>query len=124
MSRYRRYKLASVLMLAWLCTASALWAQTPSVDSGAAPALELNTGQKQAIYQSVSATQKNSPAPVGFRAAVGARVPDAIELQAISETLAGIVPAAKNLQWAVVERQVILVEPKSKTVVAVITHDQ
>jgi hypothetical protein len=124
MSRNSRCNIASAIVLSWFCFAAPALAQTPSVDSGAAPALELNTGQKQAIYQSVSATQKNSPAPVGFRAAVGARVPDMIELQAISDTLAGIVPAAKNLQWAVVERQVILVEPKSKTVVAVITRDQ
>ncbi len=115
--------IASVVALAWFCVAP-LSAQTPAVDSGTAPALELNTGQKQTIYQSVSATQKNSPAPVGFRAAVGANVPDAIELQPISDTVAGLVPAAKTLQAAVVERQVILVDPKSKRVVAVITHDQ
>lgn len=124
MSRHCRRNIVSVVVLAWFWAAAPVLAQTKAIDSGAAPALELNTGQKQAIYQSVSATQKNNPAPLGFRAAVGANVPDAIELQPISDTLAGLVPAAKDLQVAVIERQVILVEPKSKAVVAVITHDQ
>lgn len=123
MSRHCRFGVAGAVVLALFWVVPVL-AQTPAVDSGSAPALELNAGQQQTIYQSISATQKNHPAPVGFRAAVGANVPDAIELQPVSDTLAGIVPAAKNLQVAMVERQVILVEPKSKAVVAVITHAQ
>jgi len=37
--------------------------------------LEFNSSQRQTIYQSISKTQKNSAAPIGFRPAVGSVVP-------------------------------------------------
>jgi hypothetical protein len=97
-------------------------AQTPSADSGTAPAMTLSAEQKQTIYQSVSATQKNSAAPTGFRVAVGAHVPDAIELKPVSPTLATLIPAVKDFEVAMVEKQVMLVDAKSKIVVEVVTH--
>jgi hypothetical protein len=44
-----------------LSTAVAL-AQTPLLDSGAAPHVDLTSVQKQTIYQSISKTQKNNAA--------------------------------------------------------------
>ncbi len=58
----------------------------------------------------------------GFRAAIGAHVPDAIRLEPIPATLAALIPATKDLEVAMVEKQVILVEPRSKTIVAVATQ--
>ena len=95
-------------------------AQTPRMDSGSGPALDLSAGQKQTIYQSVSATQKNNPAPPGFRAAVGAQVPDTIELQPIPATIAALIPETADHEVAMVEKQVVLVDRKSKRVVAVV----
>ena len=43
-------------------------AQTPLLDSGAAPHVDLTAVQKQTVYRSVSKTQKNNAAPTGFRA--------------------------------------------------------
>jgi hypothetical protein len=94
-------------------------AQTPAADSGAGPSLKLSTAQRQTIYQSVSATQKNNPAPTGFRAAIGAQVPDGIPLQPISTTIATLIPETAQYDVAMVEKQVVLVDPKSKRVVAV-----
>jgi hypothetical protein len=99
-------------------------AQTRAIDSGSAPALTLSSEQKQTIYQSVSVTQKNNAAPTGFRAAVGAQVPDSIELNPMPQALATLIPELKDLQVAMVEKQVVLVDANSKLVVAVFAHGQ
>jgi hypothetical protein len=109
----------------WLAAAligptAELGAQTPAADSAAGPALELSAAQRQTIYQSVSATQKNNPAPPGFRAAVGAVVPNTIELKPIPATLATLIPETANHAVAMVEKQVMLVDPRSRRVVAVV----
>jgi hypothetical protein len=98
-------------------------AQTPAADSAAGPALEHSAAQKQTIYQSVSTTQKNNPAPPGFRATIGAQVPDVIELQPISKTLASLIPQTADHDVAMVEKQVVLVDPKTKRVVAVVSQE-
>jgi hypothetical protein len=98
-------------------------AQTPTQDSGAAPSLSLSPAQRQAIYQSVSKTQKNNAAPIGFRASVGAPVPAGIELTPLSDTLAKLVPQARDYEIAMIEKQVVLVDPKTKQVVAVVTQE-
>jgi Protein of unknown function (DUF1236) len=111
---------AIMLAVALLSPAVPVSAQTPATDSGAGPALKLSTAQRQTIYQSVSATQKNNPAPTGFRAAIGAQVPDGILLQPISTTLATLIPETAQYDVAMVEKQVMLVDPKARRVVAVV----
>jgi endonuclease/exonuclease/phosphatase (EEP) superfamily protein YafD len=104
--------------------ASAALAQTPAQDAAQAPAMELSDAQRQTIFQSVSRTQKNNPAPTGFRASVGAYVPAAIELQPVSDTLAQLVPQTRHYAVAMVEKQVMFVDPKTRQVVAVVTEHQ
>jgi hypothetical protein len=103
--------------------ASVVFAQTPALDSGAAPHVVLTAAQKQTIYQSISKTRKNSAAPTGFRATVGAPVPDGIALTPVPATIADLVPQTKGLEAALVEGQVVLVEPEGKNVVAVIAQE-
>ena len=111
-----------VVAAAWLAAPAA--AQTPAQDSAAAPALELSTAQRQTIFQSVSRTQKNNAAPTGFRASVGAHVPDGIELQPVSDTVATLVPQIRHYTVAMVEKQVMFVDPVSRQVVAVVTGEK
>jgi hypothetical protein len=113
---------ASRLALVLALWTSPVLAQTPAADSGAAPALKLTEAQRQTIYQSVSVTQKNSTAPDGFRVAVGARVPDAIELKPMPQTVATLIPAVKDANVAMIAKQVVVVDPKSKTILEVLTH--
>ncbi len=94
-------------------------AQTPAQDTGSAPALGLSVAQKQTIYQSVSNTRKNNAAPEGFRVSVGARVPDGIELSPVPDTLASLMPQTRGYEVAMIERQVVLVDPKTKQIVVV-----
>lgn len=113
--------LALALAVSPLTLPSSVAAQTPAQDAAAAPSLELSTAQRQTIFQSVSQTQKNNAAPTGFRASVGAHVPDAIALSPLSATLAALLPQAQGYQVAMVEKQVMLVDPTTRQVVAVVT---
>jgi hypothetical protein len=58
---------------------------------------------------------------VGFRAAVGALAPSGVELAPVPETIAELIPQTKGLEAALVEGEVILVDPQAKKVIAVIT---
>ena len=58
----------------------AVTAQTPALDSGASAHVDFTIAQKQTIYQSISKTQKNNAAPVGFRPAVGVIMPNGVDL--------------------------------------------
>ena len=111
---------SAAIVLAWTCALGV--AQTPSIDAGWAAALELSPVQKLAIYQSISTTRKNNAAPPGFRAAVGSTVPGAIDLEPLPDAPVKLIPADKGLQVALIEKQAVLVDPTSRTVVAVVTQ--
>jgi hypothetical protein len=85
------------------------------------PALELSPAQRQAIYRGVGATRRNNTVPTGFRASVGAHVPDAVKREPVSDTLTKLVPQLGSYEIAMVEKLVVVVDPRSKTVAAVVT---
>jgi len=85
------------------------------------PSLELSQSQREAIYQSISNRQaKKDTAPIGFRAAVGAHVPDSIKLEPLPKAVVELVPKTVDYEYAFVANQVLIVEPRSRTVVEVI----
>ena len=114
----------STSLVALFVVAGVASAQTPTLDSGAGPHVELTVAQKQTIYQSISKTQKNNAAPTGFRAAVGAPLPEGIVVGAMPATIMELIPQTKGLEAALVEGQVLLVEPERKNVVAVIAQER
>jgi len=89
-------------------------AQTPALDSGALAHIDFTIAQKQTVYQSIAKTQKNNAAPVGFRAAVGALAPCGVELAPVPATIAELIPQTKGLEAALVEGEVILVDPRGQ----------
>jgi hypothetical protein len=103
--------------------AGAMFAQTPAPDSTTGRKVDLTVAQKQILYQSISNTQKNNAAPTGFRATVGSQVPSGVVLVPVPATIADIMPQTKGLEAAMVEGQVLLVEPLGKTIVAVIAQE-
>ncbi len=112
--------------------AAAAAAQAPPHDAGTGPApksvaaeraIVLTPAQRLAIYQSITQTQKNNAAPIGFRPAVGAIVPAVVELKPLSDTLAKLVPEAQELSIGMIEKEVILVDPATRQVVAVVTQE-
>jgi hypothetical protein len=130
--------LAAALVLALACsTASPASAQSStqkgihsdadapvSDDNIAAPRPQLEPGQKLVIYQSVSAMHKNSAAPPGFRPAVGALVPEGIKLEPMPEAVVKVIPSVKGTDVAMIEKQVVIVDPKSRRVLDVVTHSE
>ena len=124
------YLFSAVLLLALAATAGAQapphdagTGATPSDSATTARAIELAPAERLAIYQSVTQMHKNNAAPIGFRATVGARVPDAVELKPLSDTLAKLVPQALGFSIGMVEKEVILVDPGTRQVVAVVTQE-
>jgi len=86
-----------------------------------APRLELSETQREAIYQSISNRQsKKDTAPVGFRPVLGAYVPDVIALEPLPKAVAELVPKIADYEYAFVANQVLIVDPRSRTVVEVI----
>src|ERR1700736_2876900 len=93
--------------------------------SAAAACLVLLAGARAAAQapQPTDAPQaKKNPEPVGFRAAPGARVPDAIKLEPMPKVVVDLVPKMADYQYAVVSRQVIIVDPRTNTVVEAISQ--
>jgi hypothetical protein len=87
------------------------------------PDLKLSAEQKHTVYQGLTGPQaKNNPEPVGFRAAPGAHVPEAIKLEPMPKLVADLVPKLADYKYAVVSRQVIIVDPRSNTVVEAIAQ--
>jgi hypothetical protein len=122
MDAVRAWKFATIVLLG-ACAAGLSLAQTPAQDTGTGPALELSAAQRDTIFQSVSKTQKNYPAPTGFRVAVGGRLPEAIALSPVPATIAELMPQTKDFQVTMIEKQVVLVDPKTKQIAAVITQE-
>jgi hypothetical protein len=97
-------------------------AMAQEVNPATAPDLKLSRDQKHTIYLSISNQQRKETAPPTFRAAVGAIVPPSVELQPLPKTIVDLMPQVKDYEYAMVANQVLLVEPKSKQVVDVITE--
>ena len=124
------YFLSALLLVALIAAAGAQappkdagTGAAPSESAGAARAFELTPAERLAIYQSVTQTHKNNAAPIDFRATVGAHVPDTVELKPLSDTLAKLVPQARHFSIGMVEKEVILVDPGTRQVVAVVTQE-
>ena len=116
------FSLAAGAML--LLAARAL-AQAPQATDAPhdVPDLKLSPEQKHTIYQVLAGPQaKNNPEPVGFRAAPGARVPEAIKLEPMPKVVSDLVPKMADYQYAVVSRQVVIVDPHNNTVVEAIAQ--
>jgi len=95
-------------------------AQTPTQDAAAGPAIELSSVQREIIYQSISTTQKNQAAPTGFRVSVGGTVPPAIGLVPLPDIVTAIVPQVGVFEVAMIEKQVVIIDPHTRQIAAVI----
>jgi hypothetical protein len=85
------------------------------------PDIGLSPSQKQTIYQSIRNQQvKKSAEPIGFRAAVGAHVPEALEVSPLPKTIVELMPKMHDYEYAFVANEVLIIDPKLKTVVEVI----
>ncbi|RAI45419.1 hypothetical protein CH341_04045 [Rhodoplanes roseus] len=125
-----RRRLPVLMLVAALslgAASGAAFAQTTQQDAqdpGSAPRVTLSEAQRHTIYQSVSRTQKNNAAPTGFRVSIGATLPPGVELAPMPDTLVTLMPEAKPFAVAMIEKQVVLVDPSSRRVAVVITAEE
>ena len=84
--------------------------------------LNLSSNQRHEIWQSLSKQSAKENAPAGFKAMVGETAPGSIKLQPLPGDVSSRVPAVKSYDYAMVQNQVLIVDPSSKRIVDIVTQ--
>jgi hypothetical protein len=84
--------------------------------------LNLSSNQRHEIWQSLSKQTAKENAPVGFKAMVGETAPGSIKLQPLPVDVSSRVPAVKSYDYAMLQNQVLIVDPSSKRIVDIVTQ--
>lgn len=118
------------IVVALLGGVSLAVAQTsaPGSSPGASPSMAssvtLTPQQKQKIWQSL-ASASGQPAPAGFTASEGATVPQQVSLQPLPQSASADLPAnARDMQYAKMQDEILIVDPKDRKVVEVIKQSE
>jgi hypothetical protein len=82
--------------------------------------LNLTSAQQKDIWQSVSKQNVKETAAVPFKAMIGEVVPTSIKLHALPSDATREAPAVKSYEFAMLQDQVLLVDPKSKKITDII----
>ncbi len=78
--------------------------------------INLTDQQKQMIWQTLSRA-RNEKTPTNFQASVGADVPRSLRLHSFARSVTKQVPATRGLDYAKLQNQVLIVNPKTRKVV-------
>jgi Protein of unknown function (DUF1236) len=84
--------------------------------------LNLTSAQRHEIWQTVSKQAAKENAPTGFKAMVGETAPGSIKLQALPSDVSSRIPAMKWYDFAMLQNQVLIVDPSSKKIVDIVTQ--
>jgi hypothetical protein len=91
-----------------------------SVAVATAAEISLTPQQKQTIMQSLQ-TEKGQAAPTGFLPRVGATVPQSLSMRQLPPNVTSQVPATKELEFAKLENnEILLIDPKDRRVADII----
>jgi len=90
--------------------------------SGANDSLDLTVAQRHELWQGLSKQAAKESAPAGFTAKVGEAVPSSIKLQSVPTSLSSQAPAVKSYDYAMLQDELLIVDPSSKKVVGIITQ--
>lgn len=82
--------------------------------------LNLATSQRAEIWQNLSAQPKGTP-PAGFSPKVGEALPSTIGLKPLPSNVSNQVPTVKQDEYAILQNQLLIVDPSSKKIVDIIT---
>ena len=121
----RNQCLPSLILFAFVVGASGAWAQSAGPDEAAGPngavtqKLTLSAVQRRAIYNAV-AQQRLRGSDRGIAAAIGAPVPPSVVLWNLPDQVAIDAAGANFLKYAMVEDDVVVVDPIRMRVVDVI----
>lgn len=102
---------------------AAAQSSNPSTNPQAVHDLGLSAAQKQTIYTSARNSNFKNETPPNFQPLVGVVVPETVALQPMPKTVAELAPQTRDFQLAVVSNQVVIVDPKGRRVVEVISGE-
>ncbi len=89
--------------------------------AGSNDQLNLTSTQRAEIWQNLSNQAKETP-PAGFTPKVGEAVPSSIRVQPLPGSVSSQVPAVKSYDFAMLQNEVLIVDPTSKKIVDVISR--
>jgi len=82
--------------------------------------LNLTSAQKQTIAQGV-ASERGETAPSGFLAKIGEKVPQSLSMHQLPSSVTNQVSAAKGYEYAKLQNQVVVVDPKTRKVIGTVS---
>ena len=85
--------------------------------NGAQP-LTLTNSQREAIWQMLA----NQPNATGKSLNIGQVVPSSVSLQPFATSVSDQVPAVKSYDYTMLNNQLLIVDPASKKVVAIVAN--
>ena len=84
--------------------------------------LNLTSAQRHDLWQDLSKQAAKESAPAGFTAKVGEAVPSSIKLQSLPSNLSSQIPAVGSYDYAMLQSELLIVDPSSKKIVDIITQ--
>jgi hypothetical protein len=84
-------------------------------------ALELTSAQRAEIWRRLG-NQQATTAPPGFQPKVGATVPASMQLKTLPSSVSNQVPQVQSYDYAMVQSQLLIVDPATKKIVSIITE--
>ncbi len=84
--------------------------------------LQLTATQRHELYRDITKEKMSQAAPTQFTARVGKVVPSSIKLDPMPASATKQVPETKSYDYAMLGKEVILVDPSSKKIASIIKH--
>lgn len=84
-------------------------------------ALNLTAAQRAEIWQRLGKQQATN-VPPGFQPTVGATVPATVQLKTLPSGVLSQVPQMQSYNYAMLQSQLLIVDPATKTIVSIITE--
>jgi hypothetical protein len=83
--------------------------------------LSLSGAQEQIIFQSLM-NEKGEPGPPGLQPSIGDKLPSSLTLHKLPSRLVDRIPSARRYEYTKLPTEVLLVDPKDREVVDVISR--
>ncbi len=119
MNAYVRNGMAALALMA---SAGVAAAAGMSNSAAANDHLNLTSVQQKEIWQGVSQQAAKATTPASFKPTVGEATPSSIKLQPLPSKVANEVPAVKSYDFAMLQNQVLIVDPSSRKIVDIVTR--
>ena len=90
--------------------------------AGSSSVIALDTQQQTSIGQALAQRGVKPLTDVSFSIAVGTKVPAAVQLRALPADFAIVVPQYRGYSYVVVEEQIVIVDPGTHEIVAIVPY--